>query len=62
MPIYEYMCKDKECGEVVEKIRKHADMDKPTPCPKCEGETGRKISKTSFILEGGGWASDGYDG
>jgi putative FmdB family regulatory protein len=66
MPIYEYECK--KCGHKFEGIARVAD---PLPtCPKvqedgvtvCGCETKKLISATSFILQGGGWASDGYGG
>lgn len=62
MPIYEYKCP--ECGAETEKLQR---MDEPPPT--CEGteeaehkpvEMTRKVSGGSFILKGGGWASDGY--
>lgn len=58
MPIYEYQCE--KCGFEKEKLVK---MGAPPPkCPKCEEESlmKRKISQTTFQLEGGGWAKDGY--
>jgi len=58
MPIYEYKCKT--CGHTTEKLRSFREADEAAPCEKCQGETKRTISKTSFILSGGGWASDGY--
>tara|TARA_R110000824_G_scaffold68263_9_gene176745 strand:- start:1887 stop:2078 length:192 start_codon:yes stop_codon:yes gene_type:complete len=63
MPIYEYRCKDENCGKTTEKLQRISDSEKPPPeCPECKGETKRLISKTSFQLKGGGWASDGYSG
>lgn len=57
MPIYEYECK--ECHEHKEVFQKFDD-----PPPKCSAEHAmtRKLSSTSFVLNGGGWASDGYGG
>lgn len=61
MPVYEYECRD--CGHEVSNLVK---MGAPPPlCSKC-AEAGRevtmtkKISRTGFKLEGGGWAKDGY--
>jgi len=64
MPIYEYKCPT--CGVEVAKLVK---MDAPPPeCETCAGNPevtepvvmAKKISKTGFKLEGGGWANDGY--
>ena len=61
MPIYEYKCG--VCRKETEVIhRKHAEP--PPPCPKDEehGAMDKKISRSSFHLKGGGWASSGYAG
>ncbi len=58
MPLYEYKCPN--CGNEFEKIHKSTDRDKPAPCPKCKTEAKKLVSKTSFQLNGGGWAADGY--
>lgn len=52
MPIYEYGCP--ECGHEFSKLQKvSAD---PPPCPECgHDDVGKKVSKTSFQLKGGGW-------
>jgi putative FmdB family regulatory protein len=34
MPIYEYRCKS--CENRFEKLRPIAEMDGPTPCPRCQ--------------------------
>ena len=60
MPIYEYRCKDKKCDPVTEIIRSIREADEPQPCKKCKGKTQKMVSQTSFSLQGGGWASDGY--
>ena len=64
MPIYEYRCS--ECGAEVELLQKHSD---PAPtCPRCADTLKRlvtmtkQVSRSSFRLEGGGWARDGYKG
>ena len=59
MPIYEYRCPD--CEHDFEELMKFSD---PTPpCPNCEGLAAeRRVSKTSFILKGGGWYKDLYSG
>lgn len=56
MPMYEYVCK--ECKKVVEELKNYDDP--PPKCEKCKKEMKRLISKTSFILKGGGWYKDGY--
>ena len=64
MPIYEFRCA--ECNTQVEQLQSFND---PAPtCPKC-AETVNKlhrmqkqVSRSSFRLEGGGWARDGYSG
>ena len=64
MPIWEYECE--KCGNVVEKIVQlnSADEEEFTVLDdKCEcgSNTFKKImSSSSFRLEGGGWASQGY--
>lgn len=68
MPIYEYVCE--RCGH---RFEVRAKMKDPPPtCPYvhvgpdssqvCGGEVKKVISQTSFVLQGGGWASDGYGG
>jgi hypothetical protein len=59
MPLYDYKCKI--CANVFEVLVKSGDRDKEQACPKCESkEVGKLVSRTSFSLKGGGWASDGY--
>jgi putative FmdB family regulatory protein len=68
MPLYEYKCV--ECGAQLEVLVRHPDLvtgkhDEVVVCPKseCAGEAKRMLSRsTTFILKGGGWASDGYTG
>lgn len=58
MPIYEYACaKCKAEFEVEQRI-----TDDPVKtCPKCRSrKVKRLISRTSFVLKGGGWYSDLY--
>jgi putative FmdB family regulatory protein len=59
MPIYEYTCGS--CGKAQDFLQK---VDDPAP-PKCdacgaEGTMSRQVSRTSFVLKGGGWYSDLY--
>ena len=58
MPIYEYACEKCESEfEVEQRI-----TDGPIKsCPRCKSrKIKRLISKTSFVLKGGGWYSDLY--
>ena len=59
MPIYEYRCPD--CEHDFEELMKISD---PTPpCPNCKSAGAeRRVSRTSFVLKGGGWYKDLYSG
>jgi putative FmdB family regulatory protein len=58
MPIYEYEC-DK-CGHAFEREQRMSDPPVKS-CPKCRGRKVTKlISRSSFVLKGGGWYADGY--
>jgi putative FmdB family regulatory protein len=58
MPTYEYAC-DK-CGHEFEAEQRITD-DPLKSCPACRGRKVRRlISRTSFVLKGGGWYSDLY--
>jgi len=58
MPIYDYACK--VCGHEFE--REQRIHDAPVrKCPKCgKLQAKRLISRTSFVLKGGGWFNDLY--
>ncbi len=58
MPVYEYACK--ACGHEFE--REQRISDKPLKkCPSCGSmQAKRLISRTSFVLKGGGWYNDLY--
>ena len=58
MPVYEYLCK--ACDHEFE--REQRITDKPLKkCPACGSmQAKRLISRTSFVLKGGGWYSDLY--
>jgi putative FmdB family regulatory protein len=58
MPTYEYACeKCKSDFEVEQRIKD----DPVKTCPSCGSrKIKRLISKTSFVLKGGGWYSDLY--
>lgn len=34
--------------------------DAPPACEKCKAPMEKKVSKTAFVLLGGGWYADGY--
>lgn len=59
MPIYEYSCKS--CGKTIDVLQKVSD---PTPetCSACgaQGSLSKVVSRSSFVLKGGGWYSDLY--
>lgn len=57
MPIYEYKCQC--CDDEFEVIQKISDRPL-TKCAKCGGRLEKLLSRTSFMLKGGGWYSDGY--
>ena len=59
MPIYEYTCsKCEKLSDVLQKLNEPA----PERCPACgaEGTLSRVVSRTSFVLKGGGWGADLY--
>jgi putative FmdB family regulatory protein len=58
MPVYEYMCG--ACDHEFE--REQRITDNPLKkCPACGAmKAKRLISRTSFVLKGGGWYSDLY--
>ena len=56
MPIYEFVCSD--CGEIEDKLV--SMKTKKIKCKKCGGAADKVMSAPSFILKGGGWASDNY--
>lgn len=58
MPIYDYLCK--QCGHEWE-VEQRITEDPIKKCPTCGAlEAKRLISKTSFVLKGGGWYNDLY--
>jgi len=59
MPIYEYVCQ--QCGKLTDVLQKVNDPP-PRKCEGCgaEGALNRVVSRTSFVLKGGGWYSDLY--
>jgi putative FmdB family regulatory protein len=58
MPVYEYLCKG--CGHEFEREQRISDSP-IKKCPSCGTlKARRQISRTSFVLKGGGWYSDLY--
>lgn len=58
MPIYDYACQ--KCGHEFEREQRIVD-DPIKKCPACGAlKAKRLISKTSFVLKGGGWYNDLY--
>jgi len=58
MPVYEYLCKG--CGHEFEREQRISDAP-VKKCPSCSAlKARRQISRTSFVLKGGGWYSDLY--
>ena len=58
MPIYDYACQ--KCGHEFEREQRIVD-DPVKKCPACGAlKAKRLISKTSFVLKGGGWYNDLY--
>jgi len=58
MPVYEYICKG--CDHEFEREQRISDSP-IRKCPACGSmKAKRLISRTSFVLKGGGWHSDLY--
>jgi len=58
MPIYEYQCE--KCGHEFEREQRITE-DPIKTCPECRAKKVRRlISRTAFVLKGGGWYSDLY--
>jgi putative FmdB family regulatory protein len=58
MPVYEYICK--ACDHEFEREQRISD-NPVKKCPECGAmKAKRLISRTSFVLKGGGWYSDLY--
>jgi putative FmdB family regulatory protein len=59
MPIYEYNCSS--CGKTIDVLQKISDPAPPT-CTSCgaENSLSKVVSRSSFVLKGGGWYSDLY--
>lgn len=59
MPLYVYFCE--KCNIKFEKLQSY-NADPTLKCEKCENECKRVMGRSSFVLKGGCWASDGYTG
>jgi putative FmdB family regulatory protein len=58
MPLYEYQCA--ACTTVSEVHHKMSENG-PDTCTSCgKGPMSKLMSKTAFVLKGGGWYGDGY--
>ena len=57
MPLYEYRCR--ACGHQMEVLQKVSDPPKRR-CEKCSGRVDKLVSRTAFLLKGGGWYAEGY--
>jgi len=59
MPIYEYGCE--RCGHTFERLQKISDAP-VSDCPECDvaGSVKKLVSRSSFVLKGGGWYKDHY--
>ncbi len=59
MPIYEYECS--QCHQTSDALQKVNDPA-PEACPHCGAQhtLSRLVSRTSFVLKGGGWHADLY--
>jgi putative FmdB family regulatory protein len=59
MPIYEYSCS--QCGKLQDVLQKMSDPP-PAACEGCGAQNtlSRVVSRTSFVLKGGGWYADLY--
>ena len=58
MPIYDYACE--KCEHEFE-VEQRITADPVKTCPACRSRrVKRLISRTSFVLKGGGWYSDLY--
>jgi putative FmdB family regulatory protein len=57
MPLYVFKCR--HCDHQIEVLQKYTE---PAPaCCKCKSETmDRQVARTTFKLNGQGWAVDGY--
>jgi putative FmdB family regulatory protein len=52
---YEYKCQT--CDERFEQDFPMGEAERTQPCPSCGEEAKKLISRSSFVLKGGGWPS-----
>ncbi len=57
MPIYEYRCD--ECNHQFDVFQKITE-DPVSQCPECGGPVHKLVSRTTFVLKGGGWYATEY--
>ena len=59
MPLYEYKCS--KCDKIIDKFYvSYKERKNKIECPDCGSLAIYKLSNTSFILKGNGWANTGY--
>lgn len=58
MPLYDFKCI--MCDHEYEKIVPFDTVRDGWLCPMCGGQTRKMVASSNFILNGTGWASDGY--
>lgn len=60
MPLYEYVCSDKDCAHAWE--QEHRITELIIECPKCKQETAKRLiaGGSTFQLLGPRWAKDNY--
>jgi putative FmdB family regulatory protein len=54
VPVYEYRCG--HCGQLVERLLRYAEVERPGPCDGCGGPLARRFSRVAVRLEGWGFA------
>lgn len=63
-PIYSFECQ--KCHKIFDIFEDRNKLEHPNfipICPDCKNDKCEKvIAPTSFVLNGGGWAKDGYSG
>lgn len=61
MPVYEYQCT--ACGQSVDRLLPHSSVERPGPCPECEGPLQRRFSRVAVKLNAWGFSkTDGMVG
>jgi len=62
MPLYEFECANCDWGDVEKQmsISKYIEEKNQTECPVCQTNMKPKVSRSDFVLKGGGWYKDGY--